>query len=164
MDTLGSTCYRYRYRVEQVYSVVYHIGRYKEFLPWCIDSVVTKETENVLHAKLEVGFPPLKESYTSVVTVKPNKSIHSISHDGWLFEHLENVWEFQPGPTSNSCIVYCGVEFEFRSHLHSQLALLCYDEIVKQMTAAFEKRCIQLYGKSNLPKDATKYIEADMKT
>ena len=65
-----------RYRVEQVYSVVYHIGRYKEFLPWCIDSVVTKETENVLHAKLEVGFPPLKESYTSVVTVKPNKSIH----------------------------------------------------------------------------------------
>lgn len=64
------------YSVEQVYNVVYEIGKYKEFLPWCIDSVVTKETGNTLHAKLVVGFPPLKESYTSIVTVKPNKSIH----------------------------------------------------------------------------------------
>ena len=59
-----------------MYKVVYEIERYKDFLPWCIDSVVTKETGNVLHAQLVVGFPPLKESYNSIVTVKPNKSIH----------------------------------------------------------------------------------------
>lgn len=66
----------YRHTVQQVYKVVYEIEHYKDFLPWCIDSVVTKETGNVLHAQLVVGFPPIKESYSSVVTVKPNRSIH----------------------------------------------------------------------------------------
>lgn len=61
-----------RYTSEQIYNVVADIDRYKEFLPWCKESRIIKERPGQCIAKLSVGFPPLVESYTSLVILKPH--------------------------------------------------------------------------------------------
>ena len=47
-----------------------NINDYKLFLPWCLDSqVLRREGPDRLYGKLVVGFGPLREEYTSCVTM-----------------------------------------------------------------------------------------------
>ena len=68
---MANTIHVYRYSPEEVYSVVADINKYKDFLPWCKESVVIKESNRHCVARLAVGFPPLVEKYTSFVTFQP---------------------------------------------------------------------------------------------
>lgn len=51
-----------RYTPEQVYDVVANVEEYKEFVPWCVRSVVlSRPGPNQMEAELEVGFQMFTE-------------------------------------------------------------------------------------------------------
>eukprot|EP01026_Neomeris_dumetosa_P041608 TRINITY_DN3451_c0_g2_i3.p1 TRINITY_DN3451_c0_g2~~TRINITY_DN3451_c0_g2_i3.p1 ORF type:complete len:259 (-),score=10.85 TRINITY_DN3451_c0_g2_i3:1088-1864(-) len=135
------------YSPQQLFEVVSSVQNYNKFVPWCQKSVVTKQlTKQYMEAELEVGFQLFIEKYTSKVQMQYPSKIKTTVADSSLFDTLDSVWEFSPGPTPNTCWVSFSVDFTFKAKIYQNVANVFLEEVVQRMVASFENRCAQLYG------------------
>ena len=133
------------YSAQQMFDLVADVGSYKEFAPWCIGSRINeRESETVFYADLVVGYKMFRERFTSKVILNPKKTIHIEYLKGPL-KNLKNNWEFVP-LEDGTCIIDFSVEFEFENTALQAFAKLFFNEVVKRMVAAFEKRADELYS------------------
>lgn len=133
------------YSAEQMYELVADVAHYKEFAPWCVGSRINSwESDDVFYADLVVGYKMFRERFTSKVVLTPKKRIHIEYMKGPL-KNLRNNWEFLP-MEDGTCVIDFSVEFEFSNVALQTFAKMFFNEVVKRMVSAFEKRAAELYG------------------
>jgi coenzyme Q-binding protein COQ10 len=131
------------YTQEQLYDLVADVERYPEFLPWCVAARIRRREGNLLIADLVIGFKMLRERYTSKVTLGDGRV--DVAYLEGPFKYLNNHWIFKPAESGGTIIDFY-VDFEFRSKLLQTVMGALFNEAVKLMVGAFEKRAGQLYG------------------
>ncbi|HET6195819.1 MAG TPA: type II toxin-antitoxin system RatA family toxin, partial [Acetobacteraceae bacterium] len=100
-------------------------------------------TEAELVADLTIGFGPFRESFTSRVTLdRPHRV--KVRYETGPFRYLNNQWEFVAHP--QGCQVAFFVEFEFRSRILQAAIGVVFNEAVRRMVGAFNRRARQIYG------------------
>jgi coenzyme Q-binding protein COQ10 len=146
------TTRRVRHTAEEMFDLVADVERYPEFVPLCQSLKVRRNAEagegtKVIVADMTVALGPVRENFTSQVTLdRPNLAI-LVEYINGPFKQLENRWRFRPDGDG-----YCSVDFfisyEFRSRALGLLMGSVFDATFRKMSEAFEKRADVIYGAS----------------
>jgi coenzyme Q-binding protein COQ10 len=131
------------YRPDQLFDLVADVGRYPEFLPWCVGARVRSRTEQELLADLTIGFGPFRERFTSRVALDRPSTVR-VTYENGPFRYLNNQWRFTPHP--QGCRVDFFVDFEFHSRILQAAIGVVFNEAVRRMVNAFQRRARQVYG------------------
>jgi coenzyme Q-binding protein COQ10 len=128
---------------EQLFDLVADVGKYPQFLPWCVAARVRRQTEQELLADLTIGFGPFRETFGSRVTLdRPHRV--TVKYEKGPFRYLNNQWEFVPVPGGTEVSFF--VDFEFRSRILQAAIGVVFNEAVRRMVNAFRKRARDVYG------------------
>jgi coenzyme Q-binding protein COQ10 len=144
------TTRRVRHTAEEMFDLVADVERYPEFVPLCHALKIRRSAEagegaRVIVADMTVAFGPVKETFTSQVTLdKPGLSILVEYIDG-PFRQLENRWRFRPDGETH-CNVDFFISYEFRSKTLALLMGSVFDKAFHKLSEAFEKRADMIYG------------------
>jgi coenzyme Q-binding protein COQ10 len=136
------------YSPEQIFDLVVDVDRYPEFLPWCVAARIRhRDGGHRFTADLAIGYKMFRERFTSHVELHRPHRIDVVYREG-PFRYLNNHWILEP--RDGGCVIDFYVDFEFRSRTLQKAVQRLFNEAVKRMVTAFEKRAHALYGAQRL--------------
>jgi coenzyme Q-binding protein COQ10 len=136
--------------LEELYTLVADVPRYKEFLPWCVASRILAREEDYFTAELVIRFKAFRSKYTSKVMLYPQKTTGEEARievelvEG-PFDYLTNYWRFIPEKQGTRILFQ--LDFKFHSAMLEKLIGSMYGRAVDKMVMAFEQRADELYGR-----------------
>ncbi len=130
----------------QLFDLVIDVENYPEFLPWCLDAVITARHEAGFDADLAIGYRMLRARYRSRITYRRPSSIEVQQVRG-PFRHLTNQWRFRELAAGSTEIAFL-VDFEFRSSMLSKAMTPLFGTVVERMVQEFEGRAEALYPRA----------------
>ncbi|MCC5970888.1 MAG: type II toxin-antitoxin system RatA family toxin [Pararhodobacter sp.] len=141
------------YSAQQIYDLVADVARYPEFLPWTAAARIRSRKPlagrsagaEVLEADLVISFKVFRERFGSRVTLLPAEGRIETEYLDGPFRYLHSHWEVEDRP-EGGCEVRFLVDFEFRNALMQKIIGVVFDEAMKRVVSAFERRADALYG------------------
>lgn len=134
---------------DSVYNVISEVSKYKDFIPYCEESFVSKRhhiTQEPTEAGLKVEFQQYDERFICKVECNLNmKTVisESLSHN--IFDVLYSKWTITPHP-QRSCAseVELLLRFKFKSQLYNQISSIFAKSVTELVMKSFERRIFQL--------------------
>ncbi len=141
------------YTARQIYDLVADVARYPEFLPWTAAARIRKveplpgrsEGAEVMEADLVISFKVFRERFGSRVTLLPSEGRIETDYLDGPFRYLHSTWDIRDRP-EGGCEVRFHVDFEFRNALLQKIIGVVFDEAMRRVVGAFERRARALYG------------------
>ncbi|KAJ9121637.1 hypothetical protein QFC22_002257 [Naganishia vaughanmartiniae] len=157
------------YTQEQLYNIVADVPSYSKFIPFCASSSVVASPTSAtpaqglqvsrepfdVEAELQVGFGNFSEKYTSRVQGVPFESVTATVKDSPLFHNLHSTYSpaanaTVTSPSDGPTMLTIDLSFSFASPLHRMASQAFLPKVQDMMVEAFEKRCLQVYGKGKV--------------
>ena len=135
------------YTNRQLYSIIINVESYPEFLPWCVACRISKTEGSIIWGDLMVGFKVFRETFTSKVTLHAPDRIDVEYIDG-PFRYLNNHWKFNSSKCGSETEIDFFIDFEFRSRTLKAVASPVFNEAVRRMVGAFERRADTIHTPS----------------
>ncbi len=128
-------------------NMILDIEKYPEFVPWCISGKIHKKDDRedmvVMEADLTIGKKFLNQTYKSHVTYYKEKDKIIVTNLGGPLKHLKNEWNIRE--INNQSEVDFIIDFEIKNIFYNMIMKKSFNEGLKNITEAFEKRAIQLF-------------------
>ncbi len=139
---------------DQMYTLIADIEEYPEFLPWCAGCRVRERRSDgaaqIIDADLIISFKVFRERFGSRVTLKPEEKKIEVAYLDGPFKYMNNYWSFHP-ISATECEVDFFVDFEFKSRTLQAVIGVVFNEAMRRIVRAFEKRARELYGDDSAP-------------
>ena len=128
-------------------NMILDIEKYPEFVPWCLSGKIhsKKDLKDMIEmeADLTVGKKFLNQTYKSHVTYYKEKDKIIVSNIDGPLKHLKNEWQIKE--VNNQSEVSFIIDFEIKNVFYNMIMKRSFDQGLRNIADAFEKRAIQLF-------------------
>ena len=131
-------------------NMILDIEKYPEFVPWCLSGKIhsKKDLKDMIEmeADLTVGKKFLNQTYKSHVTYYKEKDKIIVSNIDGPLKYLKNEWQIKE--VNNQSEVSFAIDFEIKNVFYNMIMKRSFDQGLRNIADAFEKRAIQLFKNS----------------
>ena len=127
-----------------MFELVNNINDYSQFLNWCDSSSILYQSDNQITASVEINKGGIKQTFSTLNTLTPYKSIAMELVDG-PFDELSGEWRFEP-LGDNAAKIHLDLQFKFKSMLIDMTLSPVFKNIANSQLDSFVERAKYIYG------------------
>ncbi|MGK0419336.1 MAG: ribosome-associated toxin RatA of RatAB toxin-antitoxin module [Candidatus Pseudothioglobus sp.] len=132
------------YTPQQMFELVNNIDDYSQFLNWCDSSAILNQSDNQITASVEINKGGIKQTFSTLNTLTPYKSIAMELVDG-PFDVLSGEWRFE-ALGDNAAKIHLDLQFKFKSMLIDMALSPVFKNIANSQLDSFVERAKYIYG------------------
>jgi ribosome-associated toxin RatA of RatAB toxin-antitoxin module len=132
------------YTPAQMFALVNDVGRYPDFLPWCIGAKVDEVSSAERIATLKISRGLLQTEFTTRNTLLQDEQIQMQLMHG-PFRDLTGLWRFEGIGTRGSRVQF-RVQFEFKNRVTAAAFDGLFETLCGSIVDAFVQRAQTVYG------------------
>lgn len=134
-----------RYSPAEMFALVNDIEAYPTRFAWCADAdVLSRESDSVLVARLDLRFAGLTQSFTTRNTAEPPHRLHMHLVEGPL-RSLEGEFTFT-ALGDDGCKIALALDFEYAGLLAGPALRLGFQSLANRMVNDFCRAAAKVYG------------------
>ena len=126
-----------------MFSVVNDVSAYPSYLPWCAESEILEQSEDIMTARLTIARSGIRQAFTTRNFLNRPEAIRLTLVEG-SFKLLEGDWRFtQLG--GDGCRIEMNLTFDIDSKLAGAVLGSVFEKVADTLVDAFCQRADELY-------------------